>query len=230
MLTEKAPYIITLIVAAVAWSLTHIADRLLATPLVTYQEQIVENSGKKSLYLTLKNITRDKTFRTIHLIIAAPPGGSITDRAVIPIEPAWEGNQPGTLEGRTFAYTFPELQPGGQLEVSVTYTGSDRPTLRMSADGTIDFVKPSWQTWLAENEITILAWAVGIGIVALVIATILGSVASSQEPEQNPEGRITGLAWAAGIGIAALVIATILTSMLSSQKPEQEPEEKPRKS
>jgi hypothetical protein len=57
---DKAPYIVTLIAAAVAWTLTHIVDRLLATPLVTYRQEVVENQGKKSLYLTLKNIT-DRT-------------------------------------------------------------------------------------------------------------------------------------------------------------------------
>jgi hypothetical protein len=169
--TDKAPYAVTLVVAALAWTITHIVDRLLATPIVTYERQIIENSGKKSVYLTLKNITRDRTFRDVHLILTASPGGSITETAVIPIQPAFEGNQAGTTVGRTFDYTFPEMQPGSQLEISATFTGRDQPTLRMSAQGTIAFVRPSWETCIVENELPILAWLVGIGIGALIIIT-----------------------------------------------------------
>jgi len=139
MFAEKAPYIVTLIVAGLAWTITHVVDRLLATPLLTYHSQITESSGKKSLYLTLKNIARDKTFRNVRLILTAASGDLLTDAAVIPIQPAWEGEEPGTLAGRTFDYKFSEMQPGSQFEVSVTFGGSDPPTLRMSTEGVINF-------------------------------------------------------------------------------------------
>jgi hypothetical protein len=185
MLAEKAPYIITLIVAALAWTLTHIVDRLLAAPLLTYQHQIIENGGKKSLYLTLKNITKDKTFQNVHLILTAAPGGSIADAAVIPIQPAWEGDQPGVTAGRTFAYTFSKMQPESQYEISISYSGNDPPTLRMSSDGTISFVSPSWETWIVENEISLLAWLLIAGIICLVFATMAASYLTPRE--QNDE-------------------------------------------
>ena len=185
MFTDKAPYIVTLIVAGLAWTLTHIVDRLLATPLLTYQQQIIENGGKKSLYLTLRNITRDKTFRNVRLIVTATPGGTIIDASVIPIQPAWEGDQPGTMAGRTFAYTFSEMQPDSQYEVSVTYGGSDPPTLRMASDGTISFVHRSWETWVVENEISLLAYLLGFGIISLLVATIVGSCVTTREPNDE---------------------------------------------
>jgi hypothetical protein len=175
MFGEKAPYIVTLIVAGLAWTITHIVDRLLTTPLLTYQSQIIENGGKKSLYLTLKNVTREKTFRNVRMILTAAHGDLITDAAVIPIQPAWEGDQPGTLSGRTFDYTFLEMQPGSQFEVSLTFGGSDQPTVRLSTDGTISFVHPSWETWLVENEIYVLAWVLGVGIILLLVTTVLAS-------------------------------------------------------
>jgi hypothetical protein len=181
MFADKAPYIVTIIVAGLAWALTHVVDRLLGTPLLTYQTQITESSGKKSLYVTLKNITRDKTFRNVRVILTAATGDLITNAAVIPIQPAWEGDEPGTREGRTFDFKFSEMQPGSQFEISVTFGGIDQPTLRMSTDDTINFVRPSWETWIVENEISLLACLVVLGIIALLVATAVGSNAPQEQ-------------------------------------------------
>ena len=112
MLSDKAPYVVTIIVAALAWTITHIVDRLLTSSLVSYQQEFISNAGKQELYLTLKNITPDKTFHDVHLILAAAPGFLITEAVVIPIQPAWEGDQPGTLAGRTFDDIFPRYAAG----------------------------------------------------------------------------------------------------------------------
>ncbi len=80
MFSEKAPYILTLIVAGMAWTLSHIVDPLLATPMLTYSIQVLNDGGKKSIYLTLKNITRDKTFRDVRVIVTAAPGDTLRVR------------------------------------------------------------------------------------------------------------------------------------------------------
>jgi hypothetical protein len=175
MLGEKAPYVVTLIVAALAWAVTHIVDRLLTTPLLTYRSQIIQGAGNKSLYLTLKNITKDKTFRNVHLIITSAQGEVMRDPAVIPIQPAWEGDQPWTLSGSTLEYNFSEIQPGSQFEVSVTFAGREQPTVRMSSENTIDFARPSWETWIVENENFLLACLLGFGIIALILAAFFAS-------------------------------------------------------
>jgi len=36
MLTDKAPYIVTIVIAGIAWTIAHMADRLLSTPMVKY--------------------------------------------------------------------------------------------------------------------------------------------------------------------------------------------------
>jgi hypothetical protein len=175
MFSDKAPYLVTLIVAGLAWTITHLADRLLAAPLLTYHSQILASAGKKSFYLTFKNITRDKTFRNVRLILTAARGDVLTEAAVIPVQPAWEGDQPGTTAGRTFEYTFSEMQPGSQFEVSVVFGGPDRPTLRMSTDGTINIMTPSWQTYVVENEVWMLVWLFAIGLLLLFVASVISS-------------------------------------------------------
>jgi hypothetical protein len=124
MFSDKAPYILTIVVAGLAWTLTHIVDRLLATPLLSYQIQQLDRDGKKSFYLTLKNITREKTFRALRVIITAAPDSVLTDPAIIPVQPASEGDQPFALNERTFDFTFPEIEPGWQFEIPQALKGT----------------------------------------------------------------------------------------------------------
>jgi hypothetical protein len=171
MLSDKAPYIVTIVMAGLAWTLTHIVDRLLTTPLLSYQIQQLQGDGKKSFYLTLKNITRDKTFHNLRIIITAAADSLLTEPAIIPVQPASEGDQPFSLEDRTLDFTFPEIQPGWQFEISAGFQGEKIPTLRMSlmGDQTLYAVTPSLETFLVEHDIGLLFALVVLWIAALVI-------------------------------------------------------------
>jgi hypothetical protein len=86
----------------------------------------------------------------------------------IPVQPASEGTQPFQVAGRTFEFTFPEFQPGWQIEISADYTGSVLPSLRMSSpDQTVYAVLPSVESRIVEYDIEILAvlalvWAIAL--------------------------------------------------------------------
>lgn len=174
MLTDKAPYIVTIVVAALAWALTHMADRLLSTPMVKYTIQELSSNTGKTVFLTFKNITRDKAFKGLQILLTASSDGLITTGSVIPVQPASEGAQPYQVAGRTFEFTFPEFQPGWQIEISADYTGSARPSLRMSSpEQTIYAVVPSLKSFLVEYDIEILLLlALSWTIALLLIWTI----------------------------------------------------------
>jgi hypothetical protein len=175
MFSDKAPYIVTILMAALTWALTHVADRLLATPMLQYEVQDLSSQGRQTQYLTFKNITRDKTFRGVHLVLTAPADGLFTQGAVIPVQPASEGDKPYQLVGRTFEFTFPELQPGWKVEISVDYTGSGRPSIRLSSsDQTIYAVKPSLETWLVEYDLEVLLGLAVLWIVLLGLIWLFG--------------------------------------------------------
>ncbi len=181
MFLDKAPYIITIILAGLAWTVTHLADRLLGTPLLTYESRILRNGNDQTYYLVLKNITHDKTFKKVHLILAAGADGVITEGTVIPIQPAWEGDTPPIVAGRTFDYTFPEIQPGSQFEVPVTFRGSGELTPRISAEGIVDVRQPSWETFVVEYEILILIAIIAIGVLIFLICAVVAGRRSTGE-------------------------------------------------
>jgi hypothetical protein len=183
MLNDKAPYIVTIFVGALAWALTHMADRLLSTPMVKYTIQEISSNSGKTVFLTFKNITRDKTFKGLQILLTASSDGVITAGAVIPVQPASEGAQPYQVAGRTFDFTFPEFQPGWQIEISADYTGSAVPSLRMSApEQTIYAVVPSLKSFLVEYDIESVLALVFCWTVALVLIWVFARL-------RKPEAR-----------------------------------------
>ena len=168
MFSEKAPYVVTIMMAGLAWALTHLADRLLETPMIKYSIEMV---GESTEYLKFKNITRSKTFRNLKIILTASADGRIISGAVIPVQPAFEGDQPYQVAGRTFEYSFPEFQPGWQIELSVEYAGSSKPSLRLTAPEQIIYaITPSAESYIVENDIYILGCFAISWVVLLLIA------------------------------------------------------------
>jgi hypothetical protein len=164
MLTDKAPYVVTILIAALAWAITHMADRLLSSPMIKYSEQKISSNGEQTLFLTFKNITRDKTFKKLQIILTAATDGVITSGAIIPAQPAWEGDQPYQVAGRTFEFTFPEFQPGWEIEISANYTGSAQPTLRLSSpEQTVYAIRPSLKTLVVEYDVELLTGLAAVG-------------------------------------------------------------------
>lgn len=169
MLTDKAPYVITLVVAALAWTLTHTVDRLLATPLLTYEiaSSTTEDGDKRSTF-TFINITRDKTYYNLRVLITAPADGVIKSGPILPVQPASEGDKPPSIAGRTFDFTFPEFQPQWQFSIPVVYSGQGETTLRLSLpQAALYAVNPSVQTSLVQHEFGVMMTLIVIWIVVL---------------------------------------------------------------
>jgi hypothetical protein len=169
MLTDKAPYAVTLLIAVIAWAFTHAVDRLQAIPFLLYDFNVLESSNNEfSTYLTLKNISRNRVFRQIEILITASSNDTFVDAAVIPYQPASEGDQPWTVSGRTFNFRFPEIQPGGTFGISLVHLSPTPPAIRLSSDSESFYaVRPNIETFLIQNEFNILFGGIVISAILL---------------------------------------------------------------
>src|ERR1700747_591009 len=111
-MSDKAPLIVTLVLAIIGWAVTHVVDRLIDTPTIELDRTTRSDKTGSSVSLRLTNLAHDKAFRKIEVVVTAPEGETITDFAVVPVEPAFEGGAPATTSGRSGDFTFPEIQPG----------------------------------------------------------------------------------------------------------------------
>lgn len=183
-MADSAPFFVTVVIAATAWTFTHAAERLSKTPYLKYSVEEIKTDDKRSTYINISNIsniTRDKTYKNVNLLVTASPKDSITGGSVIPYQPAFEGDQSWTVAGRTFFFSFPAIEPGWKFDVSILHRMDDPVVIRLSTfDGQSFYaVRPSLETYLVENEMMIILIFFGVAALALIIS-ILHSARQSQ--------------------------------------------------
>ena len=82
LLTDKAPYIITVFVAALAWTVVRTVDRLSGLPVVQYptsaqSTDFLDSQAGQISTIRLRNITSATTFECLIFVVQAePPGGA----------------------------------------------------------------------------------------------------------------------------------------------------------
>lgn len=70
LFNEKAPYLVTLFVAAASWTAVHTAERLASTPFLEYQlSEARLDSGIQAVELRLRNITTSSRFSCFMLTV-----------------------------------------------------------------------------------------------------------------------------------------------------------------
>lgn len=187
-MADNAPFFVTALAATVAWTFTHAVDRLVATPFLKYSIEEIEAGGKYNSYIVISNITRDKTFKSLHLLATTSTKDTVIGGSVIPQQPAFEGNNAPIIAGRTFAFTFPEIQPGWQFYISVLHNSADPVSIRFSSSDAQNFyaIKPSLETYLLDHELPILFGFFSIAVLALGFSLYRGAptIAGTKEAQQ----------------------------------------------
>lgn len=174
-LSDKVPYIVTILVGALAWSVTHVVDRLNNTPLLKYDMLIKQSGGSPSLIITLQNVTNNKVFKNLSIVASTSENGAIKSIGIRPTEPAFEGDSPYTISTnrRTAQITLPVIQPGWLFEVTIKYTGANRPRLRIDTSNDIVMLTmPGIKTFLVAYEFEVILGFIVLWLVFLAIIFI----------------------------------------------------------
>ena len=166
--TNKAPLIVTLVLAIVGWAVAHTVDRITAAPTIEFDTETYNRHGQNIFVVKLINLSFDRAFRDLLLQLQASSGGRITDFNILPVEPGFEGNEPThVLPTGDAWFSFAEIQPEGTFFARAVYTG-DPPRVRISLkDGTARIVTGSLETFLVQWEIVIFAVLIAFGILFL---------------------------------------------------------------
>ena len=169
---EKTPYLVTILIGALAWSVTHLVDRLNNTPLLKYDMIIEQSKNTRRLIISLDNITSNKVFRNLSIVTSMPLEGTITKINVIPTEPAFEGDNPYIISknGRTAEIKLPVVQPGWLFNISIEYTGENRPRGRIDINNdSVMLTRPCLKTFLVENEFEVIVSFIILWLILLAI-------------------------------------------------------------
>jgi hypothetical protein len=170
LLSDKVPYLLTILIGLAAWQLNTIVQLQTSTPTLAYRytvtnSTVTEKGVEEELECELTNLSNGIAFRNLTIQAAyktdLPDPKRVEDPVTVPVAPA-------TILLDSLAkseyhlmneYKIPVIQPGMQyiLQMSVLRNVNiqEFPKLYLDTPDTVRLTGPSFQVWLAKNQLSI---------------------------------------------------------------------------
>jgi hypothetical protein len=186
MLTEKAPYIVTVFIAALAWTVTHFVNRIVDSPTIEYKIIKTQVQGNTYDYVVrITNLSSTSTFHNPEFTVIARGNAKLEfskeHTTVRATPPANAANAAAVNQADAVSFMIPVLPPKAEFELMTRFKGDGNAIFmgRPAQGGADSFllVEVSLQTLLARYEF----WIFGIGL--LIWAGIL--LLWSNAPKEN---------------------------------------------
>lgn len=182
---ERTPAILALLLAATAWCVSRVADRVVALPLLEYSDATVSrqvlaqnhlpncpaSKTATSYVVEISDISKQRAFSNITLEFYSEARRPVTEVAWINLPPGLTGASGGATckDGahQDFQkFTLNELEPGWSGEAIVWVQGGVRPVLLYTLlggdagesgapHGTVYLAKRDLTTWIVRHEFTL---------------------------------------------------------------------------
>lgn len=181
LLTDKASFLLTVLLGAVAWSITHIVDRITSAPTVEYSVVIQKGfraDAPNRTIVTLQNLSSKTSFENVTVILRKKsPSDVLTfieDKSeAAPQAPMWASDVAIAEQPAAVAFNIPILAPHNKIVLSVEFNGSDTPAFtartRPNSNDSILFREPSLATFLVKHETPIIALLLCLFVLAIIV-------------------------------------------------------------
>jgi hypothetical protein len=131
---EKAPYVVTLFVAALSWLTIHTADRLSSIQFVEYRVALSDSEGRHGIEVRLRNITVASKFDCFLLTFATRQGETLKFGDPKGQQITLRGTVLSTLtviqtEDNEWDIKAENLAPGADIALFVPATGAGTPAI-----------------------------------------------------------------------------------------------------
>ena len=166
--SKDAPYLVTILVACLGWSITHLAGRVLDAPTVEYRTNTSSAKGPYVFTVHVTNLSKKAFFKLEFEIQAPDIAPCETPLALAP--PAWSTGRAPVKGTNGVVYFLDQLQPGWEVEICSVHKSNITPifVLKNAPEQALELVQPSLRTFIARNEVCLL--------LALVIALLVAFV------------------------------------------------------
>ncbi len=177
LLTEKSPYLLTLVFAAIGWTTNQIWLDMTSSPIVEARRYSFDiANGLVGFRIT--NLSRTEYFDSIKLRIRIKKDSiskCIGQPLLVPIPPTDLGFSPNAERTRPKCETakyaqfeLPRLHPGGEVEVYINVTERTVPDLSMNSVNAVRLIESSFETFLVKNRFSILIWLLGVWCLLII--------------------------------------------------------------
>lgn len=197
---KEFPYLFTILIALIGWTINHISNRILDSKLIYYSSRIYlddyndyisefKDSTFKVMELSIKNLTTDKLYKDLFFTIKLPDSsenGEIKALIMKPTPPLlYKGYYEEKVFGRMTSVKIEGLHPQTSVKLLVYFKGEYEPKIfleynkisKRNIDDPILFLKSGIRTKILENETTIfitllIIWIILIGFYLFKLRTV----------------------------------------------------------
>jgi hypothetical protein len=173
---KEIPYLITILVAIVGWSITHVADRVLKSPVVEYSTSVDTTSEPRTIKVTILNLS-NKAFVNLRFELQ----GQGVKACNVPMSfrpPAWASNSVPEEGTDGVGFVISQLQPNWKVTMCGEYRGGGKDPLFVLKDGSpdqsIELRQPDLATWILKHEAELMIVLAAIGSLGVVAWIVFG--------------------------------------------------------
>jgi hypothetical protein len=158
LVNDKAPFVVTLFVAALSWTAIRTSDRLASIPFVEYHvEHEANRHGISGVALRLRNITAASKFDCFLVTLSTRPTDSLKFGDPTKQQHQLRGTVFATLEAKAskpgeWNIEARDLGPGADISIFIPTTGTGEPALLGSACAQRTTVFDAGQSESAEKK------------------------------------------------------------------------------
>lgn len=176
IINDKAPYLLTILFASFAWTISQISIDITSSPVIEVTEERKTEKNDTVIY-TISNLSRDKLFKNLHFIIRIEENnaGKILNAKSPVIPPPYEPYdnkeervEPTSTELKT-EYANLQLHPGAAIQFEIFVSKDTLLNLYVKSESPVRILSSSWETKLIKYRFHILTAIFGIWLVLIIL-------------------------------------------------------------
>lgn len=196
-LTEKAPYLLTIVFLALGWTISQVSTDLAKSPIIEYKSCKKDNTNGSENIFTITNISSEKLFTDLKftLRIAGTTNSKCigVPKMMIPpptdLKGLYQGGgatQPTCIDDKHAEYIIPQLHPGASLQLVMKTDKNTDVNIYIWCKEAVRLVESSITTFIIKHRLNILLWTIVIWTL-LIIAYFIIILNSNTEPQHGNE-------------------------------------------
>lgn len=194
---EKAPYMLTIFIAAAGWTIVRTTDRLTGLPLAEYRVSEEGATDPHRMAIRLRNITSAVKFGCFNLTVASATNSSLRFDVTKPHSILIRGGvlakvAKQSLDADVALFKVQDFAPGADVELSWIVVGVDEPRLLISScsadrkgdstnakdsragDSEPILIRRSIKSMLVEYEMYVLWCGLAVWLALLLVTFLAG--------------------------------------------------------
>lgn len=177
---EKAPYLLTLLFSALAWTVAQVAEDAARNPVLEYKKQTMASGEATSNVFTLTNISSDRALSgiTVKLRIKKEGDAMCIEQPKMLIFPPMElsdpdgkeeASSPEYIDDICASYRIPKLQPGAIVRLTMKTNKNVPVEIYVWSKDTVKVVEASLQTRIIKRKFTVLVFLIVLWSLLILI-------------------------------------------------------------